>query len=72
MGYKAQVFRLYLLWRRPGLRAEPPEFAQFFETDTDCLFGVSARRPHAGFDYLSTRPQSLSLSVHTGCLSYYS
>jgi hypothetical protein len=37
--------------------------APFFETDTDCLFGVSARRPHAGFDYVSTRPQALSLSL---------
>jgi hypothetical protein len=51
----------------PGLRAGSFEF---FETDTDCLFGVSARRPHAGFDYFSTRPQALSL--HTRCLSYYS
>jgi hypothetical protein len=51
------------LWRRPGLRAESLEFAQFFETDTDCLFRVSARRPHAGFNYISTRPQSLSLSL---------
>jgi hypothetical protein len=25
-----------------------------FETDTDCLFGVSARRPHPGFNYFST------------------
>jgi hypothetical protein len=37
--------------------------APFFETDTDYLFGVSARRPHAGFDYLSTRPQALSLFI---------
>jgi hypothetical protein len=37
--------------------------APFFETDTDCLFGVSSRRPHAGFDYVSTRPQSLSLFI---------
>jgi hypothetical protein len=54
---------MVVLWRGPGLRAESPEFAQFFETDTDCLFGVSARRPGAGFDYISTRPQPLSLSL---------
>jgi hypothetical protein len=52
-----------MLWRCPGLRAESPEFAQFFETDIDCLFGVSARRRHAGFDYISARPKSLSLSL---------
>jgi hypothetical protein len=34
-----------------------------FETDTDCLFGVSARRPHTGFNYFSTRPQALSLFI---------
>jgi hypothetical protein len=60
-----------MLWRRPGLRAELLEFAQFFETDIDCLFGVSARRPHAGFDYILARPKSLSLSLHTCYLSYY-
>jgi hypothetical protein len=37
--------------------------APFFETDTDCLFRVSACRPHAGFDYISTRPQALSLFI---------
>jgi hypothetical protein len=52
-----------MLWRRPGLRAESLEFAQFFETDIDCLFGVSGRRSHAGFDYISARPKSLSLSL---------
>jgi hypothetical protein len=30
-----------VLWRRPGLRAELLEFAQFFETDIDCLFGLA-------------------------------
>jgi hypothetical protein len=37
--------------------------APFFETNTDYLFRVSARRPHARFDYVSTRPQSLSLFI---------
>jgi hypothetical protein len=42
-----------LLWRRPGLRAG---LFEFFKSDTDCLFGVSARAPRAGFDCFSTRP----------------
>jgi hypothetical protein len=37
--------------------------APFFETDTDCLFRVSARMPHAEFDYVSTRPQALALFI---------
>jgi hypothetical protein len=45
------------------LRAESLESAWLFETDTGCLFGVSARRPHPGFNYFSTRPQAFFLFI---------
>jgi hypothetical protein len=45
------------------LRAESLESAWLFETDTDYLFRVSARRPHPGFNYFSTRPQAFFLFI---------
>jgi hypothetical protein len=47
----------------PGLglnRANPHSCSKL---TSDCLFGVSARRPHAGFDCFSTRLQALSLFI---------
>jgi hypothetical protein len=42
-----------------GLNRSNPR--SLFETDTGCLFGVSAGRPHTGFNYFSTHLQALSL-----------